>query len=147
MALIDCPECGGQVSDRAPTCPHCGVPIAAAAGTTATASAVADTTPDQPAAAESPSASAAFKESFSPQVQEVQPFRPRIAGRAIPIAGLLFWGGMAFGMAQHYIFRTPEGGDSPWRTAAFVMIFAGVLWFAVTEFTALVRSRRQRHMS
>jgi len=28
MALIDCPECGRDVSDRAPTCPHCGVPIA-----------------------------------------------------------------------------------------------------------------------
>jgi len=29
MALINCPECGTQVSDRAPTCPKCGVPIAA----------------------------------------------------------------------------------------------------------------------
>ena len=28
MALIDCPECEQEVSDRAPTCPHCGVPIA-----------------------------------------------------------------------------------------------------------------------
>ena len=28
MALIDCPECEREVSDRAPTCPHCGVPIA-----------------------------------------------------------------------------------------------------------------------
>ncbi len=27
MALIACPECGNQVSDRAPTCPRCGVPI------------------------------------------------------------------------------------------------------------------------
>ena len=27
MALIDCPECGGQVSDNAVTCPHCGFPI------------------------------------------------------------------------------------------------------------------------
>jgi len=24
MALIDCPECGKQVSDSAPSCPHCG---------------------------------------------------------------------------------------------------------------------------
>ncbi len=29
MALIDCPECGQKVSDRAPTCPHCGIPLAA----------------------------------------------------------------------------------------------------------------------
>lgn len=28
MALIDCPECGRDVSDAAPTCPQCGVPIA-----------------------------------------------------------------------------------------------------------------------
>ncbi|NQT78011.1 MAG: zinc ribbon domain-containing protein [Bacteroidetes bacterium] len=24
MALVNCPECGKQVSDSAPTCPHCG---------------------------------------------------------------------------------------------------------------------------
>lgn len=28
MALIPCPECGTQISDRAPTCPKCGMPIA-----------------------------------------------------------------------------------------------------------------------
>ncbi len=27
MALIECPECGGKVSDQATTCPHCGYPI------------------------------------------------------------------------------------------------------------------------
>lgn len=27
MALKPCPECGKQVSDRAPTCPGCGTPI------------------------------------------------------------------------------------------------------------------------
>ena len=26
MSLIKCPECGGQLSSRAPTCPHCGYP-------------------------------------------------------------------------------------------------------------------------
>lgn len=29
MALITCPECNGQVSDKAATCPHCGCPITA----------------------------------------------------------------------------------------------------------------------
>ena len=24
MALINCPECGKEISDSAPTCPHCG---------------------------------------------------------------------------------------------------------------------------
>jgi len=27
MALIECEECGGQVSDRAAACPHCGAPV------------------------------------------------------------------------------------------------------------------------
>lgn len=26
MALVDCRECGGQVSTRAKACPHCGDP-------------------------------------------------------------------------------------------------------------------------
>jgi RNA polymerase subunit RPABC4/transcription elongation factor Spt4 len=30
MALIACPECASQISDKAPTCPQCGVPLAAA---------------------------------------------------------------------------------------------------------------------
>jgi hypothetical protein len=28
MALIQCPDCGKQVSDQAPSCPQCGRPIA-----------------------------------------------------------------------------------------------------------------------
>lgn len=27
MALLKCPECSGNVSDKAPTCPHCGYPM------------------------------------------------------------------------------------------------------------------------
>jgi cytochrome c biogenesis protein CcdA len=27
MALIKCPECGGEVSDKARACPHCGAPL------------------------------------------------------------------------------------------------------------------------
>jgi uncharacterized membrane protein YvbJ len=30
MALISCPECGSEVSDKAPSCPKCGVPLASA---------------------------------------------------------------------------------------------------------------------
>lgn len=29
MALMSCPECSTEVSDRAPMCPKCGVPLAA----------------------------------------------------------------------------------------------------------------------
>jgi hypothetical protein len=143
MALIVCPECGGQVSDRAPTCPHCGVPIVAATATPAPEDA------SESAASESTSgskASAAYKETFSPQIQEIEPWKPRLGGRRIPVAFLLFWGGMVFGVIQHFAFPVAAGGDSLMRTVAFYMIFAGVLWFAVTEFIALVRSRRLRRM-
>ena len=27
MALINCPECGKQISDKAPACPNCGYPL------------------------------------------------------------------------------------------------------------------------
>ena len=27
MALMQCPECSGQISDRAIICPHCGFPV------------------------------------------------------------------------------------------------------------------------
>lgn len=27
MALIKCPECGKEISDKAPSCPQCGVPL------------------------------------------------------------------------------------------------------------------------
>jgi RNA polymerase subunit RPABC4/transcription elongation factor Spt4 len=37
MALISCPECAQQLSDRAPTCPHCGCPIAAPVSVSQTA--------------------------------------------------------------------------------------------------------------
>lgn len=34
MALVRCPECERQVSDRAYTCPHCGYPVRPPAGVT-----------------------------------------------------------------------------------------------------------------
>ena len=27
MALINCSECGNQISDKAAACPHCGMPL------------------------------------------------------------------------------------------------------------------------
>lgn len=27
MALISCPECGKEISDKVKSCPHCGYPI------------------------------------------------------------------------------------------------------------------------
>ena len=28
MAIINCPECGKEISDKAIACPNCGIPIA-----------------------------------------------------------------------------------------------------------------------
>lgn len=147
MALIDCPECGGQVSDRAPTCPHCGVPIAAASASPAANSAAATTleaaSSPLPEAQSAPST--AFKDSFTPQTQEVEPFKLRLAGRPIPIAALLFWGGMVVGMIMSYAFPAEEGADNElWRYIPWLMIWGGVLWFAINELTALIRSRNRR---
>jgi hypothetical protein len=30
MALVNCPECAREVSDKAKACPHCGAPVSAA---------------------------------------------------------------------------------------------------------------------
>ena len=37
MAIVPCPECKQSISDRAATCPHCGVSLARGAGAAAAA--------------------------------------------------------------------------------------------------------------
>ena len=34
MPLVTCPDCGKEVSDRAPGCPNCGAPIASTGAST-----------------------------------------------------------------------------------------------------------------
>lgn len=45
MALINCPECGAQVSSAAPSCPHCGSPLNVAPAAPAPAPAPAPVQP------------------------------------------------------------------------------------------------------
>jgi hypothetical protein len=147
MALIDCPEGKGQVSDRAPTCPHCGVPIAAVSAPPAANSAAAATleAASSPFAETRSGSSTSITDGFTPQTQEVEPFKLRIAGRPIPIAAVLFWGGMVVGMIMSYAFPAKEGADNElWRYIPWLMIWGGVLWFAINELTALIRSRNRR---
>lgn len=136
MALIDCPECGGQVSDRAPTCPHCGVPIVAA--TTATAH-------QQPASPEGPAREPSAVTDPSVELtkhETVEPFKLRLAGRPIPVAAVLFWGGMVLGVIIKYAFpQAPDTEPEVWRRLPWAMIWLGVLWFAVTEFGALMKQK------
>ena len=42
MALVNCPECGREVSSAAPTCPFCGFPVAAQLKQTNESSSVSD---------------------------------------------------------------------------------------------------------
>ena len=42
MALVDCPECGHQVSSAAPSCPYCGIPVAAQQAQTSESSSASD---------------------------------------------------------------------------------------------------------
>ena len=49
MALIKCPECGKEISDKAPSCPGCGCPVSAAASTAAPAPAASAPAPAQAA--------------------------------------------------------------------------------------------------
>jgi hypothetical protein len=147
MALIDCPECGARVSDVAPACPQCGFPVSgaragtgpdaevAASGTAAAQPAAASTSAPATTAATSPDDAAPL-----PTERSAEPLT--IGGRPIPIAALLFWGGMVVGL----ILKTVGGfeNETPLRFVPYTMIFLGVLWFAVTEFTLLVRHRRRR---
>lgn len=135
MALIACPECGAQVSDRAPSCPHCGVPIAATStppAPRASAQAVGAADPDQEPV------------SRFADVELVRPFAFRIAGRRVPMALLLFWGGMTVGIIMKTVMPVAEGEESPaWRVIPWLLIWAGVLWFAITEGIAAFINRRR----
>jgi hypothetical protein len=137
MALIDCPECGARVSDAAPACPKCGFPIAARKAQP-TSVAQADVTPAASAAAE-PAASSS-EPALLPTERSAEPFR--IAGRRVPIAAVLFWGGMVLGVILKAF--AGEDGVTPYRYVPIMMILLGVLWFSVTEFTMLVRHRIRR---
>jgi ribosomal protein L40E len=148
MALIDCPECGAKISERAPTCPKCGFPIAVAGGDPATRAEpmAADTMSDAPASA-APDATTTHATPATdppplPTERSAEPIR--IGGRRIPIAALLFWGGMVLGVVLK--FGVFGGGEvpKPYSYAPYLMLFGGVLWFSVTEFTMLVRNRRRR---
>ena len=142
MALIDCPECGAKVSDSAPACPKCGFPIAANIARTAAteqpeaiapaAVAATPTTPEATAPAAEPP--------LLPTERSAEPFR--IGGRRIPIAALLFWGGITVGVVLRY--AAGDDAAETYRYVPYTMIFGGLLWFAVTEFTMLVRHRQRK---
>lgn len=156
MALIDCPECRSQVSDRAPTCPHCGLPIADAVVSDRAAQAPPAAThgvpaketrqwPDRTETAAAALPPTAADVSADGPSERIELFQLRLAGRPLPVAGALFWGGMVLGVGLKYLLPTAEGADpEPWRRLPWVMIWSGVLWFTITEFGALIRDRLRK---
>ncbi len=134
MALIDCPECSAQVSEVAPACPKCGFPVAtavAAGAGNAAPAATLDSAPTAPTPEPEP----------LPTERSAEPVTVR--GRRIPIAALLFWGGLTVGTILA-AFKG-EDGATPFRYVPYIMVFAGMLWFSVTELALLLRHRKRRH--
>jgi len=78
----------------------------------------------------------------------IEPYKFSLAGRRIPIAAILFWGGMVVGIMMKYMVP-PDPGAEPelWRRLPWAMIWIGILWFAVTEFTALIRNKKRRRQT
>jgi len=66
MGLINCPDCGKEVSERAPECPNCGAPIARAVSTSPPPP---DSDPHREAGSYAPA-------SRSPDYQDRRPRRP-----------------------------------------------------------------------
>jgi hypothetical protein len=150
MALIDCPECGARVSDAAPACPKCGFPIAAHKAqptpvaepdvASAAPSLAASPTASPTASTATESAAASSEPPLLSTERSAEPFR--IAGRRVPIAAVLFWGGMVLGLILKAF--AGEDGVTPYRYVPITMILLGVLWFSVTEFTMIIRHRMRR---
>lgn len=132
MALIQCPECEGKVSDQAPVCPHCGFPLIQTSTTP-------NTTPtDQPA-------------NRTPQLSpHAYPGKPYHWSDRVPVALLLFWGGLLVGIIG-------GGGDivdslggtgvqaaerTPIGWLAWAMVVAGAIWFVAKNVLAFLHYRR-----
>jgi hypothetical protein len=83
MSLIACPECAREVSDKAPSCPNCGSPIA----------------------------SAQEHRSIGVQLTTVQTTSKRLKSHIL-IAAALFWGGILWAMSAAGAAASGGGGTT-----------------------------------
>ncbi|WP_200174978.1 zinc-ribbon domain-containing protein [Ectothiorhodospira shaposhnikovii] len=134
MALIDCPECGRQVSDKAPACPGCGVPIAHESA--------------QPGSWQGDSeelTQAQFREPLpseqDPEVdeewlrgeQEYLAFTDRVQRHRI-MSVLLFFGGLSLGMGmKSFMGAGAEEGRALIFYVADIMVYSGIIWLFYNE--------------
>src|SRR5262245_29112277 len=98
MALISCPDCGGIVSEGAPSCPHCGKPIvrarAESAGSVTTLEPIGD-------------------ESDSTPLTEALPLRERgLPGRAATLSAFAVASAVTIGIAFLFPQSAPEPRSS-----------------------------------
>jgi len=107
MALINCPECNKEISDKAPACPGCGSPIAAA-----------------------PAIRAAAKEadgSGVPQLQTIQETSKQLKSQMV-MSLVLFGAGVVFWLS---VEKTPGGNEG---MAPMAVTAAGIVWYLATRY-------------
>jgi hypothetical protein len=136
MALIQCPECEGKVSDQAPVCPHCGFPLAGPAAAT-------------PAAATAMASGGTSGISEEPLTEAAYPGKPYHWSDRIPVAFILFWGGMLIGVmgggGDMVDSLQGNGIQAEERTLigwlAWGMVIGGIVWFVGKNFLAFLHFR------
>lgn len=136
MALINCPECDREVSDKAPTCPGCGVPIAARF---AEAEPADHTPPQQPQA--DPVTTEEVDEEWLRGEQEYLAFTDRVQIQRI-LSVLLFFGGLTLGMGMRAWMGDDVVGRPLVYTVADWMVYLGILWLVVNELRNLWYHRK-----
>ncbi|WPL14109.1 MULTISPECIES: zinc ribbon domain-containing protein [Thiorhodovibrio] len=139
MALIQCPECEGKVSDQAPVCPHCGFPLRSDTGSSSSSSsALADP------------AHSSEEGSASPQLSpNAYPGKPYHWSDRIPVAFILFWGGMLVGVmgSNGDMVDSLQGNGiqaserTPIGWLAWAMVIGGVIWFVGKNLLAYLHYR------
>jgi len=107
MALINCPECNKEISDKAPACPGCGSPIAVAG-------------PIQAAAKET-------EDSGAPQVQTIQETSKQLKSQMV-MSLLVFGAGVVFWIS---VEKTPGGNEG---TLPMIVTAAGIVWYLATRY-------------
>lgn len=120
MALIECPECGREVSDKAPACPGCGAPIAAQEDS--------EFMEREPGTEYEQDAD----EEWLRGEQEYMAFTDRVARHRV-MSVLLFFGGLTLGMGM----KAWVGQDGDGRGLIFyvadLMVYAGIIWLVFNE--------------
>ncbi|TVQ74116.1 MAG: zinc ribbon domain-containing protein [Chromatiaceae bacterium] len=120
MALIECPECGREVSDKAPTCPGCGAPIAAQEHME-----VREQEPGMEYEQD-------VDEEWVRGEQEYMAFTDRVARHRV-MSVLLFFGGLTLGMGMKAWVGQEGDGRALIYYVADLMVWGGIIWLVVNE--------------